>query len=150
LKAFIACIFVKENTALHYSVSHGNFDVVSVILDSRVCNLDKANKAGYTAVMLAALCDIKDEIESAVIRRLFQMGNVNAKATQHGQTALMLAVSHGKMNNTRLLLQCGADLNMQDEEGSTALMCAAEHGHKEIVKLLLAQPDIDASISDCV
>lgn len=29
-------------------------------------------------------------------------------------------------------------------------MCAAEHGHKEIVKLLLAQPDIDASLSDCV
>ncbi|MFH4984836.1 hypothetical protein AB6A40_011545 [Gnathostoma spinigerum] len=61
----------------------------------------------------------------------------------------MLAVSHGKVKTTRLLLECGADLNIQDEEGSTALMCAAEHGHKEIVKLLLAQPDIDASLSDC-
>uniref|UniRef100_A0A0N5B147 ANK_REP_REGION domain-containing protein n=1 Tax=Syphacia muris TaxID=451379 RepID=A0A0N5B147_9BILA len=139
----------NENTALHYAVSHGNFDVVSVILDSGVCQLDKANKAGYTAVMLAALCDINDEIEAAVIKRLFQMGNVNTKAAQHGQTALMLAVSHGKINTTRLLLHCGADLNIQDEEGSTALMCAAEHGQKDIVKLLLAQPSIDASISDC-
>uniref|UniRef100_F1KS99 KN motif and ankyrin repeat domain-containing protein 1 n=1 Tax=Ascaris suum TaxID=6253 RepID=F1KS99_ASCSU len=139
----------NENTSLHYAVSHGNFDVVSVLLDSRICCLDRANKAGYTPVMLAALCEVNDEIESAVIHRLFQLGNVNAKAVQHGQTALMLAVSHGKINTTRLLLQCNADLNIQDEEGSTALMCAAEHGHKEIVKLLLAQPDIDASLSDC-
>ena len=30
---------VNGNTALHYSVSHGNFDVVSVLLDSKVSNL---------------------------------------------------------------------------------------------------------------
>ncbi|VDK42984.1 unnamed protein product [Anisakis simplex] len=139
----------NENTALHYAVSHGNFDVVSVLLDTTVCYLDQPNKAGYTPVMLAALCEVNDEMESAVIHRLFQLGNVNAKAAQHGQTALMLAVSHGKMNTTKLLLQCNADLNIQDEEGSTALMCAAEHGHKDIVKFLLAQPNIDASLSDC-
>lgn len=62
----------------------------------------------------------------------------------------MLAVSHGKLDSTRMLLECGADVNMQDEDGSTALMCAAEHGHKDIVKLLLDHPDIDASIADCV
>ncbi|VDN01851.1 unnamed protein product [Thelazia callipaeda] len=139
----------NENTSLHYAVSHGNFDVVSVLLDSRVCNLDRANKAGYTAVMLAALCDASDEVESAVIHRLFQLGNVNAQAVQHGQTALMLAASHGKIKTTKLLIDCQADLNIQDEEGSTALMCAAEHGHQEIVKLLLEQPQINASLSDC-
>jgi KN motif and ankyrin repeat domain-containing protein len=25
------------NTAMHYAVSHGNFDVVSILLDSKVC-----------------------------------------------------------------------------------------------------------------
>ncbi|MCP9262104.1 KN motif and ankyrin repeat domain-containing protein 2 [Dirofilaria immitis] len=149
LKFIINLADPNENTALHYAISHGNFDVVSVLLDSRVCNLDRANKAGYTAVMLASLCDAFDEVEAAVIHRLFQLGDVNAQAVQHGQTALMLAVSHGKINTTKLLIDCQADLNIQDEEGSTALMCAAEHGHKEIVKLLLAQQDIDASLSDC-
>uniref|UniRef100_A0A183F0R8 ANK_REP_REGION domain-containing protein n=1 Tax=Gongylonema pulchrum TaxID=637853 RepID=A0A183F0R8_9BILA len=52
------------------------------LLDSRVCNLDRANKAGYTAVMLAALCDASDELESAVIHRLFQLGDINAQAVQ--------------------------------------------------------------------
>lgn len=69
---------------------------------------------------------------------------------QHGQTALMLAVSHGRLDMVQLLLQSGADMNIQDEDGSTALMCAAEHHHVDIVKLLLAQPDCDLSIRDHV
>lgn len=28
------------NTALHYSVSHGNFDVVSILLDTKVINFN--------------------------------------------------------------------------------------------------------------
>ena len=69
---------------------------------------------------------------------------------QAGQTGLMLAVSHGRMDMVRALLAHGADVNIQDDEGSTALMCASEHGHVEIVKLLLAQPGCDAKLSDSV
>lgn len=69
---------------------------------------------------------------------------------QAGQTALMLAVSHGRLEMVRALLECGADVNVQDDEGSTALMCASEHGRAEIVKLLLEQPGCDISIVDNV
>ncbi|CAI2347064.1 unnamed protein product [Caenorhabditis sp. 36 PRJEB53466] len=137
------------NTALHYAVSHANFAVVSSILDSGECDLNTPNRAGYTAVMLAALSQLEDEMEKAVVHRLFEMGNVNAKASQHGQTALMLAVSHGKKTTTELLLSCGADVNVQDEEGSTALMCAAEHGHRDLVKMLLADNTVNATLTDC-
>lgn len=51
--------------------------------------------------------------------------------SQAGQTALMLAVSHGRQEMVEALLACGADVNLQDEEGSTALMCACEHGRVE-------------------
>lgn len=70
--------------------------------------------------------------------------------SQAGQTGLMLAVSHGRMDMVRALLGHGADVNIQDDEGSTALMCASEHGHVEIVKLLLGQPGCDATLSDGV
>lgn len=62
----------------------------------------------------------------------------------------MLAVSHGRIETTNLLLNCGADVNLQDIDGSTALMCAAEHGHKELVKILLKRNGVDASLTDCV
>ncbi|KAM8873913.1 KN motif and ankyrin repeat domain-containing protein 3 isoform 2-T5 [Spinachia spinachia] len=136
------------NTALHYSVSHSNFRVVRLLLDTGMCRVDKQNKAGYTAIMLAALSTVKEEKDMAVVKRLFSQGNVNAKASQAGQTALMLAVSHGRQEMVRALLECGADVNVQDDEGSTALMCASEHGRAEIVKLLLEQPGCDISIAD--
>ncbi|NXY24315.1 KANK3 protein, partial [Atrichornis clamosus] len=136
------------NTALHYSVSHSNFHIVQLLLDTGICNVDHQNKAGYTALMLAALAAVEQEQDMNVVRRLFSMGNVNAKASQAGQTALMLAVSHGRQEMVEALLACGADVNLQDEEGSTALMCACEHGRVETVKLLLAQPTCNTSIVD--
>lgn len=139
---------VNGNTALHYSVSHGNFDVVSVLLDSKVANPNILNKAGYTCVMLISLAQITNDTHRAVVRRLFSLGDVNIRATQHGQTALMLAVSHGRLDMVQLLVESGADLNIRDEDGSTALMCAAEHGQTDTVKYLIGQPDVDISAKD--
>ncbi|MEQ2217985.1 KN motif and ankyrin repeat domain [Xenoophorus captivus] len=122
------------NTALHYSVSHSNFGVVKKLLDAEACNVNQQNTAGYTPIMLAALAAVKHPKDMGVA----------------GQTALMLAVSHGRMEMVQALLAQGAEVNIQDDEGSTALMCASEHGHAEIVKLLLAQPDCDATLTDSV
>ncbi|KAG8454755.1 hypothetical protein GDO86_001108 [Hymenochirus boettgeri] len=138
------------NTALHYSVSHSNFCIVQQLLDTGVCNVDRQNKAGYTAIMLAALAAVEKEDDMNIVCRLFSLGNVNAKATQAGQTALMLAVSHGRHEMVQALLSCGANVNLQDDEGSTALMCASEHGRTEIVKLLLSQTGCDVTITDNV
>jgi KN motif and ankyrin repeat domain-containing protein len=154
---------------MHYAVSHGNFDVVSILLDSKVCNINQANQAGYTSVMLVSLADVRSETDAQVVQRLFQLSDVNIRAKQvkihfwvlvsniiinlvpqHGQTALMLAASHGKFAMASMLLAAGADVNVQDEDGSTSLMCAAEHGHVDMVKLLLSQPDMDATIADHV
>lgn len=136
------------NTALHYSVSHSNFQIVKLLLDADVCNVDHQNKAGYTPIMLAALAAVEAEKDMQVVEELFSCGDVNAKASQAGQTALMLAVSHGRIDMVKGLLACGADVNIQDDEGSTALMCASEHGHVEIVKLLLAQPGCNGHLED--
>ncbi|XP_018414977.1 PREDICTED: KN motif and ankyrin repeat domain-containing protein 1 [Nanorana parkeri] len=136
------------NTALHYSVSHSNFEIVKMLLDADVCNVDHQNKAGYTPIMLAALAAVEAAKDMRVVGELFSCGDVNAKASQAGQTALMLAVSHGRIDMVKALLACGADVNIQDDEGSTALMCASEHGHVEIVKLLLGQLGCNAALED--
>nr|XP_054764309.1 KN motif and ankyrin repeat domain-containing protein 1-like [Lytechinus pictus] len=136
------------NTALHYSVSHGNFDIVLLLLDTEVCQTDKPNRAGYTTIMLASLVPIQNEKHANVVSRLFREGDVNQRASQAGQTALMLAVSKGRLDMVKLLLTSGSDVNTQDEDGSTALMCASEHGHLDIVKVLLAHPQCDPHLED--
>ncbi|KAF7691017.1 hypothetical protein HF521_011314 [Silurus meridionalis] len=136
------------NTALHYTVSHSNFPVVKLLLDTGLCNADKQNKAGYTAIMLTALAAFHSESDLQTVLQLLRTGDVNAKASQAGQTALMLAVSHGRGDMVRALLCCGAQVNLQDDDGSTALMCACEHGHVDIVRQLLSVPGCDATLTD--
>nr|XP_015220796.1 PREDICTED: KN motif and ankyrin repeat domain-containing protein 3 [Lepisosteus oculatus] len=103
------------NTALHYSVSHSNFTVVGLLLDTGVCNVDHQNKAGYTAIMLAALAVVKEEEDMRVVRKLFSLGSVNAKASQ---------VSSGGTGGPR--------------DGSNALSIALEASHNDIAVLLYA------------
>uniref|UniRef100_A0A8C1S3M1 KN motif and ankyrin repeat domains 4 n=1 Tax=Cyprinus carpio TaxID=7962 RepID=A0A8C1S3M1_CYPCA len=138
------------NMALHYSVSHSNFSVVKLLIDTGLCEVDHQNKAGYTAIMLAALTAAESPEDMEVAQQLLRMGKINARASQSGQTALMLAVSHGRTMMVQVLLDCGADVNIQDRDGSTALMCACEHGHTEIVKILLDRPECDISLTDKV
>ncbi|RUS81516.1 hypothetical protein EGW08_010723 [Elysia chlorotica] len=136
------------NTAIHYCVSHCNFHIASLLLDSELCDINQQNKAGYTPIMLAGLADVVNLGQLEVVRRIFSLGDVNARAATTQQTALMLAASHGRPNMVRMLVEAGADLNAQDVDGSTALMCACEHGHLDIVNFMLSQPSIDASIVD--
>ncbi|KAM9482173.1 KN motif and ankyrin repeat domain-containing protein 4 isoform 1-T6 [Clarias gariepinus] len=136
------------NMALHYSVSHSNFQVVKLLLDTGLCEVNHQNKAGYTAIMLAALTAAEGPEDMEVAQQLLSLGNINAQAGQSGQTALMLAVSHGRTAMVQVLLDCKADVNIQDQDGSTALMCACEHGHTEIAKLLLDRPECNTNLKD--
>ncbi|XP_063200050.1 KN motif and ankyrin repeat domain-containing protein 4 [Chroicocephalus ridibundus] len=136
------------NTALHYSVSHSNFPIAKLLLDTGVCRLDLQNRAGYTAVMLTPLAAAETGEDMEVVMKLLKEGDVNLRAAQGGQTALMLGVSHERDDMVRALLSCQADVNLQDEEGTTALMVACRLGNADIVRLLLAQPGCQVALTD--
>uniref|UniRef100_A0A8D2L7I7 KN motif and ankyrin repeat domains 4 n=1 Tax=Varanus komodoensis TaxID=61221 RepID=A0A8D2L7I7_VARKO len=138
------------NTALHYSVSHSNFQIVKLLLDTGVCDVDHQNKAGYTAVMITPLASAETEEEMDVVTKLLKEGNVNIRASQGGQTALILGVSHDREDMVKALLSCGADINLRDDTGLSPLMVACQYGNIEIVKLLLTHPSCDATLIDKV
>uniref|UniRef100_A0A8D0HJP7 KN motif and ankyrin repeat domain-containing protein 4 n=1 Tax=Sphenodon punctatus TaxID=8508 RepID=A0A8D0HJP7_SPHPU len=150
LKMIVNLADGNRNTALHYSISHSNFPIVKLLLDTGVCEVDLQNKAGYTAVMITPLASAETEEDMEVVLKLLREGDVNIRASQGGQTALMLGVSHDRGDMVKALLSCAADLNLQDDNGSSALMVACQHGNAEIVKLLLAQPGSDATLTDKV
>jgi len=82
LEYIVNMIDGSGNTAMHYAVSHGNFDVVSILLDSKVCDINKQNKAGYTSVMLVSLADVRSQTHANVVKRLFSLADVNIRAKQ--------------------------------------------------------------------
>ncbi|NWI12845.1 KANK4 protein, partial [Crypturellus soui] len=136
------------NTALHYSISHSNFPVAKLLLDTGVCDVDRPNKAGYTALMITPLASAESRQDMEVVTQLLRAGDVNVRASQGGQTALLLGVSHDREDMVKALLSCQADVNVPDEQGTTALMVACRQGNADIVRLLLAQPDCDVARTD--
>nr|XP_047918196.1 KN motif and ankyrin repeat domain-containing protein 4 isoform X1 [Anser cygnoides]XP_047918197.1 KN motif and ankyrin repeat domain-containing protein 4 isoform X1 [Anser cygnoides]XP_047918198.1 KN motif and ankyrin repeat domain-containing protein 4 isoform X1 [Anser cygnoides]XP_047918199.1 KN motif and ankyrin repeat domain-containing protein 4 isoform X1 [Anser cygnoides]XP_047918200.1 KN motif and ankyrin repeat domain-containing protein 4 isoform X1 [Anser cygnoides] len=148
LEAVVNLADRNGNTALHYSVSHSNFPIAKLLLDTGVCRLDLPNRAGYTAVMLTPLAAAETSEDMAVVMRLLKEGDVNVRAAQGGQTALMLGVSHEREDMVRALLSCQADVNLQDEHGTTALMVACQQGNADMVRLLLAQPGCQLALTD--
>uniref|UniRef100_A0A8C8SS43 KN motif and ankyrin repeat domain-containing protein 4 n=1 Tax=Pelusios castaneus TaxID=367368 RepID=A0A8C8SS43_9SAUR len=148
LKMIVNLADGNGNTALHYSVSHSNFPIVKLLIDTGVCDVDHQNKAGYTAVMITPLASAEGDEDMEVVLKLLKEGNVNIRATQGGQTALILGVSHDRGDMVNALLSCKADVNLQDDNGTSALMVACQHGNAEIAKLLLAHPGCNTSLTD--
>ncbi|XP_076018440.1 KN motif and ankyrin repeat domain-containing protein 4-like [Genypterus blacodes] len=136
------------NTVLHYSVSHCNYDIVSLLLETGAIDVSLQNKAGYTAAMLASLTAPDGPGGMEVVRKLMELGNINILSSQTGQTALHLAVRHGRVVMVRLLLSCGAEANIQDNQGTTALMFACERGNTHITRLLLERSHCDLTLTD--
>ncbi|CAJ1071743.1 KN motif and ankyrin repeat domain-containing protein 4-like [Xyrichtys novacula] len=138
----------NSNTVLHYSVSHCNYSIVSLLLETGVSDLNLQNNAGYTPVMLASLTAPDGPGGMEVVRKLMEQGSINTRSSKTGQTALHLAVRHGRVVMVRLLLSCGADTNIQDNQGTTSLMFAAERGHTHIARLLLERSQCDLTLTD--
>ena len=75
-------LHLQGNTVLHYAVSHCNFPIVNLIVDSGVADVNLQNKAGYTPIMLAALSEVSSDDDRAAIQQLLSKGNVNLAASQ--------------------------------------------------------------------
>lgn len=86
---------------MHYAVSHGNFDVVSILLDSKVCDINKTNKAGYTSTMLVSLAEVRSHTHANVVRRLFKLADVNIRAKQ---VRIVLKKSYSKFKTLYIFL----------------------------------------------
>lgn len=87
----------------------------------------------------------KMDIHTAVItgntetlKQHFAAGtNINEKDPFGGSSPLISASLFGKTEIAKLLIEAGADLNIQNNDGSTALHTAAFFCRPEIVKMLL-------------
>lgn len=94
-------------------------------------NIDAADPAGFTALMMAAGSGRVDAVE-----RVLGMGADPKKVNEAGRDALIFAAERGHEEVARMLLSRGADPSLRDKEGWSALSLSAYKGHSEVVALL--------------
>jgi ankyrin repeat protein len=77
-----------------------------------------------------------NNIESLKVALRRGKADVNAMQSGSRATALMLAGWRGHETCARLLIEHGADVNIQNENGDSAMFWAIQRGHAGLVQLL--------------
>lgn len=65
--------------------------------------------------------------------------DINIKSHPCGLTALMIGARAGHIEVVEILIDAGADIDLQNQRGRTALMFASSRGHLDILKLLVSK-----------
>jgi uncharacterized protein len=121
----------KGDIALVLAIKEDAPKVATALLAHPKIQVDAANKAGETALMMAALRGNEEWL-----RRLISSG---AQVNRTGWTPLHYAASGGATHLVALLLDKGADIEAPSPNGTTALMMAARYGAQDSAVLLVAR-----------
>jgi hypothetical protein len=126
--------------------SHRAFIAVTflaTLLTCTACNEKKESTQSTTAATRVApptidihTAVITDNVE-AVKQHISAGSNLNEKDPLGGSSPLISASLFGKTAIAKLLIDAGADLNVQNNDGSTALLTASFFCRPEIVRMLL-------------
>ena len=82
------------------------------------------------------------------IEFLLSVGAKIDQTTKTGKTALIVAAENCCVLSCHLLVNSGADVNLQDVDGMTALMLAAREGAEKIVRLFVDKRGALISLCD--
>ena len=132
---------ILESVALGGTVDYSNAeDTIKMLLDHGA-NINLQDTVGRSALFIACW-----HPHPGIIKLLLQYGADPNSVNEDGQTPLILVAGGAYIcvPNMRVLLEHGANINMQDERGDSALMKACIARNNEAVKLLLeSKADID-------
>jgi len=120
-------------TALHWAASHGDADLVGVLLYAGANVRATTRLGGYAAIHLASQTG-----SAAIIKALVAAGASASSPTSTGATPLMLAAAAGQLDAVNALLDLKADPNASEKaHGETALMFAAALDRSDVARALL-------------
>lgn len=125
-------------TAMHIAAYNDHPDIVKLLVNAGA-SLSLKNKQGSIPIHVATLSTACILLQH---RKRFNIDELN----KYKMTPLICAIQWSHNNHiVKLLIESGANLNLQDHNGDTPLECAVCLGNSEVVKILLQEQDCDHS-----
>lgn len=127
----------RGQPALQLCLREASFRVAEQLLAHPQLRIDQPNRAGETALMVAALKGETDWVRRLLDRGARIHGLVEPGA--RGWTPLHYAASGPQAATVQLLVARGAAIDARSSNGSTPLMMAARYGSEDAALWLLGQ-----------
>ncbi|KAL5041619.1 ankyrin repeat-containing domain protein [Aspergillus fruticulosus] len=136
----------QDAKLLDTAIQYDRVDVVRMLIAEGV----QPSVLGNDALVNAAGWSSTDLVE-VLLEVGCDVDNLNERVDSPSGSALHSAVSAGKVDNVRILLRAGANLEESDAVNGTPLCLAAERGSREVVQALVeAGAVLDPPFSDGV
>ncbi|WP_333023368.1 ankyrin repeat domain-containing protein [Wolbachia endosymbiont of Pentidionis agamae] len=131
-KADFTAIDDENRIPLHYAVLYGYKKIVKLFINQITIN--SKDRAGFTPLHFAAFCD-----DTELMRLLIENGaEVNEKDFQEHRTPLHLAaISCNSCRNIKILLEKGAEIELQDVNLNTPLFLAVKNNKMKVIEYLI-------------
>ena len=120
-------------TPLRWAAQVGSVEIVKTLLAAKA-DPDSKDSDVANPLMMAVL------LENHNVAKALLAGGANVDAGRRADnlTALMVAAQNGKTAGVKLLLDSGADVNVQHSSGSTAITFAEDANQPQIAEMLTA------------
>ncbi|OUM64085.1 hypothetical protein PIROE2DRAFT_9250 [Piromyces sp. E2] len=117
-----------------------NKEIYDILLESPLIQLNNTNLCGKTHVMSVLKSDrITEKEKETVLLRLIEKGyDVNTTNSKNGKTALHYAIQNKSISLVKILVEYGANVNINDEELNYSPLCTA-YSSPEIFQYLVEQ-----------
>ena len=123
--------FNNNATLLHLAAWYNRDDIVKLLLDRKidVCVRDGDGRSAYHDAAY------KNSFESLRMLLQFDPTHVNDRSN-YDWTPIMLAADHGHVECVKLLLECQADVDIENGGGQRTIDFARKGNHTDIINLL--------------
>jgi ankyrin repeat protein len=119
---------------LHYAAAHDELEMITILLENGA-DLNAENDFQWTPLFSAARMGSVESVQA-----LIDAGAEVDALSAEGRTPMMVLIERGRLGGMTakmmLLLDNGADPNLQDNNGDTALHFAASTGKLEAIPIL--------------